>query len=208
MTKVKICGITNLEDALLAEGFGADALGFNFYEKSPRYISSERAGQINGELSKEILKVGVFVNESLENILSIAEIAKLNAVQLHGDETPEFIDEFRTSSDVQILKALRVTPSFQYEDVHAYGADAILLDTYSPEERGGTGESFDWKIASAVSKTFDRLYLAGGLNSNNVLEAVASVRPYAVDVCSGVESTRGRKDPAKLEEFIRNAKSA
>ena len=208
MTKVKICGITNLEDALVAAKFGADALGLNFYEKSPRYISPGKAGEISSELPKEILKVGVFVNELVENIISIAKSAKLDAVQLHGDETSTFIGELRELSDLQIIKALRVKHDFRPEAVLDHDADAILLDTYSPKEHGGTGVSFDWKIASAVSKLVDRLYLAGGINQDNVAAAIDEVRPYAVDVCSGVESESRKKDPKKLETFIRNAKGA
>jgi len=207
MTKVKICGITNLEDALHVVGCGADALGFNFYEKSPRYISPENAGEINRELPKEILKVGVFVNESVENIFSIAQIAKLDAAQLHGDETPEFVDSLRMLSNIQIIKAQQVTPNFQAKKLLEFRADAILLDAYSPNERGGTGESFDWEVASAISDSVEKLYLAGGLSPENVKIAIMAVRPYAVDVCSGVESEKGRKDAKKVMEFIRNARS-
>ena len=207
MTKVKICGITNLEDALHAVKCGADALGFNFYGMSPRYISPEKAGEIISALPKEILKVGVFVNEPVENVLAIAEIAKLDAAQLHGDETPEFVDNLKSLSNVQIIKAMRVTPNFQANMVLACRADAILLDAYSPSERGGTGESFDWEVASAISQWVAQLYLAGGLKPDNVQNAIEAVRPYAVDVCSGVESAKGRKDPQKVVEFIRNARS-
>jgi len=208
MTNVKICGITNLEDALVATKLGADALGFNFYERSPRYISPEQAGEINNVLPKKILKVGVFVNESVENIVRIAEIAQLDAAQLHGDETPEFVDRLKRLLNIQIIKALQVTPNFQANAVLDTRYDAILLDAYSSNARGGTGESFDWEVAVAISHSVEKLYLAGGLNPDNVQRAAAVVRPYTVDVASGVESSPGKKDPKKLRAFIANAKNA
>ena len=177
MTKVKICGITNLEDALVSAKFGADALGFNFYEKSPRYISPEKAREIIEQLPKEILKVGVFVNESLEKIVEIAKTAKLDAIQLHGEETPEFVRELKQKTNLEIIKAFRVSPDFKPEDVLKYEMDAILLDAYSPKEHGGTGETFDWEIAKKVQKIFPKMYLAGGLSAENILEAVEKVKP-------------------------------
>ena len=210
MTKVKICGITNLEDALLSAKFGADALGFNFYEKSPRYITPERAREIIEQLPPEILKVGVFVNESLETIAEIAQTAKLDALQLHGEETPEFARELKAKTNLEIIKAFRVSAEFKPEDVLKYETDAILLDAYNPKEHGGTGETFDWEIAKKVQEIFPKMYLAGGLSVDNVRRAIKNTDPYAIDSCSLLEKKRGKKDEQKVREFlqvVRNAKA-
>ena len=206
MTKVKICGITNLEDALVSAKFGADALGFNFYEKSPRYITPEKAREIIGQLPQEVLKVGVFVNETLEKIVEIAETANLDALQLHGEETPEFARELKQKTNLEIIKAFRVSPDFVPEVVLKYETDAILLDAYSPKEHGGTGETFDWEIARQVQKIFPKMYLAGGLSAENVLEAVEKVKPYFVDSCSSLEKNKGKKDKLKTIRFIEYSK--
>ena len=205
MTKVKICGITNLEDALLCVKFGADALGFNFYPKSPRYILPEKAREIIRQLPAEVLKVGVFVNESLEKIAEIAATAELNALQLHGEETPEFTKELKTKTGLEIIKAFRVSSEFQPEDVLQYEVDAILLDAYNPQEHGGTGETFNWEIAEKVQEIFPKMYLAGGLNQDNIARAIFEVKPFAVDACSGLEIEKGKKEKTKLINFIRNA---
>ncbi|HEX8368959.1 MAG TPA: phosphoribosylanthranilate isomerase [Pyrinomonadaceae bacterium] len=202
MTKVKICGITNPEDALLAAKFGADALGFNFYAKSPRYIAPEKARAIIGQLPPEILKIGVFVNETAERICEIAEIAKLDAIQLHGEETPEFVREIKAKTNLEIIKAFRVSPEFKSEDVLRYETDAILLDAYSPQEHGGTGETFDWEIAGKVREIFPKTYLAGGLSAENIAAAIENVQPFAVDACSCLEIKKGFKDSQKLKDFI------
>jgi phosphoribosylanthranilate isomerase len=204
MTKVKICGITNLEDALLSAKFGADALGFNFYEKSPRYISSEKAREIIEQLPREVLKVGVFVNESLEKICQTAETAKLNAIQLHGEETPEFAGELKAKTNLEIIKAFRVSEKFKPEDVLQYAVDAVLLDAYSSKEHGGTGETFDWEIAKNVREIFPKMYLAGGLSQDNIAEAIYNVKPFAVDACSCIEFEKGIKDKPILINFICN----
>lgn len=202
MTKVKICGITNLEDALLSAKLGADALGFNFYKKSPRYISPEKAREIIERLPKEILTVGVFVNEKIETILEIAETAKLDGVQLHGEETPEFVCELTKKTNLAILKAFRVSPEFKPEDVLTYKVKAILLDAFSKNERGGTGEVFDWETAKQVKEIFPKIYLAGGLSPENVAAAIFKIEPFAVDACSCLEKTKGKKDMRKLERFF------
>jgi phosphoribosylanthranilate isomerase len=202
MTKVKICGITNLGDALLSARFGADALGFNFYEKSARYISPEKVREIVEQLPQEILKVGVFVNESLENISQIAKTARLDAIQLHGEETPDFAAELKAKTNLEIIKAFRVSEGFKPEDVLQYVVDAVLLDAYSPKEHGGTGETFDWEIAKKVQVIFPKMYLAGGLAAENVKEAIEEVKPYAVDSCSRLESKKGVKDSTKIICFI------
>jgi len=207
MTKVKICGITNLEDALLSAKFGADALGFNFYEKSLRYIAPEKAREIIEQLPKEILKVGVFVNESLDKIIEIAAVAKLDTLQLHGEETPEFAKELKSKTNLEIIKAFRVSLEFKPEDVLQYEVDAVLLDAYSPKQHGGTGETFDWKIAKKVQEIFPKMYLAGGLNDNNIVRAIDNVKPFAIDACSGIESEKGLKDKIKLLNFIIKGKT-
>lgn len=202
MTKVKICGITNLEDALLSVKFGADALGFNFYAKSPRYILPKDAREIIEKLPNEVLKVGVFVNESLDKIAKIAETAKLNALQLHGEETPEFAKELKLKTGLEIIKAFRVSPEFQPQDVLKYEVDAILLDAYNPKEHGGTGETFDWEIAKKVQEIFPKMYLAGGLSGNNLMKLLRKFQPFAVDACSLLEKEKGKKDETKLRRFL------
>ncbi len=203
MTKVKICGITNLEDALLSVKFGADALGFNFYQKSPRYITAEKTLEIVEKLPKNVFKVGVFVNETLENIISIAKIAKLDTLQLHGEESPDFAKQLKEKTDLEIIKAFRISSVFKPEDVLHYQTDAILLDAYNPKEHGGTGETFDWSIAKEVKKLIPKMYLAGGLSPDNVANAIFEVKPFAVDVCSGIESLKGKKDKDKVEAFLK-----
>jgi phosphoribosylanthranilate isomerase len=206
MTKVKICGITNPEDAQLSVKFGADALGFNFYPKSPRYITPEKAGEIIDGLPESILKVGVFVNESLGKIAEVAQTAKLDALQLHGEETPEFAKELKLRTGLDVIKAFRVSPGFKPEDVLQFEVDAILLDAYNPREHGGTGETFDWEIAKRVQEIFPKMYLAGGLSEDNIARAISDVKPFAVDACSCLESEKGRKDAAKTINFITKVK--
>ena len=145
-----------MEDALLSVEFSADALGFNFYQRSPRFITAEKARQIIEKLPKEVSKIGVFVNETIENIAAIVEIAKLDAIQLHGEETPEFVVNLREKIDRQIIKAFRVSREFKPENVLSYDVDAILLDAFNPKEHGGTGETFDWGIARKFRKFFPR----------------------------------------------------
>lgn len=207
MTRVKICGITNLEDALLSAKFGADALGFNFYERSPRYISPEKARGIVERLPVEVLKVGVFVNENLEKIVEIVEVARLDALQLHGEETPEFARKLKARTNLEIIKAFRVSPEFQPEDVLRYEVDAILLDAYNPREHGGTGETFDWEIAKKVREIFPKMYLAGGLSHENVRCAIYITKSFAVDTCSGIEEIKGKKDNVKLINFVAKVKN-
>lgn len=208
MTKVKICGITNLEDALLSLQLGAEALGFNFYENSPRHITSQRALQIVKELPESAIKVGVFVNMGESRIGELVDLLGLTAVQLHGDEDGKFAKDLKQATTATVIKAFRVSQNFVANDIADFEVDAVLLDAYSPDQYGGTGDSFDWHTAQAVKQFTSELYLAGGLTSENVAEAIRTVRPYAVDVASGVESSPGKKDPRKLEAFIRNAKSA
>jgi phosphoribosylanthranilate isomerase len=191
-----------LEDALLATKSGADALGFNFYPKSPRYISPEKTLEIVRQLPKEVLKVGVFVNESLEKISEIAEIAALDAIQLHGEESADFARELKAKTKREIIKAFRVSPEFEPEEVLHYEVDAVLLDAYSSKEHGGTGDTFDWEIAKKVQKIFPKMYLAGGLSVENIKTAILEVKPFAVDACSSVEEVKGMKNHSKVKAFI------
>lgn len=204
MTKVKICGITHLADALISIEYGADMLGFNFYPRSPRYISAEVAGAIVSELP-DVIKVGVFVNETPERINEVARVARLDAVQLHGDESPAFVKHLADSVGCSVIKAFRVAPEFDARSVLDYGLDAVLLDGYSGGVYGGAGKTFDWDIAKSILPSI-RLYLAGGLSAGNVRAAISEVRPYAVDSCSLLESSPGKKDPEKLRRFITEAK--
>ena len=208
MVRVKICGITNLEDARLATRLGADSLGFNFYENSVRCITPIAATEIINQLVERVNKVGVFVNHTVEEILNAVDQGSLDTVQLHGDESPQFIADLRANCGCRIVKALRVSPDFDHNDSLDYDADAILLDGYSTNARGGTGETFDWEIAKLTSTLIPELWLAGGLSPENVRRAVKDVRPYVVDACSSLESSPGVKDAAKLERFISEAKSA
>jgi phosphoribosylanthranilate isomerase len=205
--KIKICGITNLEDALIAAACGADVLGFNFYPNSPRYIEPGAARDIIDQLPPEIEKVGVFVNSGAEAMAAIARECSLDVVQLHGDEDEELIAELRAISPSRVMRAIRVTPAVDLERYRDYPADDFLLDSES-RGYGGSGEVFDWRSAIAFKNLIPHFFLAGGLDPQNVAEAIRLVRPAGVDVCSGVEETKRKKDRRKVEEFIRKARSA
>lgn len=207
-TKVKICGITNKVDGLHAVECGADELGFNFYEKSPRHIEPDAAKEIIEGLGNKVIKVGVFVNASREKILEIAEYVGLDAVQLHGDEDNEFVADLREMTDLVIIKAVRVKPDLSIEGLIDHNVNAVLIDGYSAEAYGGTGGKADWKTAKMICEALSDVYLAGGLTPENVARAIRTVRPGAVDVASGVESSPGKKDPQKVESFIKAAKNA
>ncbi|HBE83190.1 MAG TPA: phosphoribosylanthranilate isomerase [Pyrinomonadaceae bacterium] len=208
MVKVKICGITNLGDAATAARLGADMLGFNFCEKSPRFITPNAARDIIRELTASTLNIGVFVDESEDTVVKIAETTGLSGIQLHGNESPDLVSKLRARTKLFVIKALRVGPDFLPETAAEFETDAILLDAYSPSVYGGTGEMFDWKVAKTVKYRTKRLFLAGGLKPGNVADAVSLLRPFAVDVASGVESSPGIKDPKRVESFIRIAKQA
>lgn len=200
MVNIKVCGITNLDDALAAVELGADALGFNFYSRSPRYLAPAQARQIIEKIPSSILKVGIFVNvDRPQTVVDLVHEAGVGAIQLHGEESPEYV---RMLDEFQTIKALRVGPDFKPQDVLKYPVKAILLDAFNPQAHGGTGQRFDWAIAKDTVPYASQLYLAGGLNAENVAAAIESVGPYAVDVCSGVESAPGRKDLARLRAFI------
>ena len=208
MVKVKICGITNIEDARLAVDLGAEMLGFNFYEKSPRYIAPQEARRVIDDLPETVENIGVFVNMEYYRIDEYVDLVGLDGVQLHGDEDDDFVSNLRQYTDAKILKAFRVGPGFSVETIKDSTADSILLDAFAQEHYGGTGQRFEWNIAADAVKLRPELVLAGGLTPENVAEGVRKVLPYAVDVASGVESAPGRKDSGKLEAFIRNAKKA
>lgn len=207
MTKVKICGITNIGDALCAVRCAADMLGFNFYENSRRYVTPDDAAEIAARLSTDVWKVGIFVNMNVRKIGELVTHVGLDAVQIHGDEDATFVEELRNETDAKIIKAFRISEDILNEQIDDCRADLILLDTFSVGEYGGTGQLFDWSVIDPVYID-TRLVLAGGLTAENVAEAVRKVRPYAVDVASGVEISPGKKDPSKVEAFVRAAKHA
>ena len=206
MTLVKICGITDLNDARTAASLGADLLGFNFYPLSPRYIDPKNARQIVDELNGKAVTVGVFVNESVDLVLKIADESNVDMIQLHGDETAEYIQEIRKRCGRRVIKAIRPTAGSDPEMFAGCDADAILIDSYSPHLYGGTGDVSDWKAARNAAAIFPKIFLAGGLTPENIRSAIESVRPYGVDVASGVEAEKGRKDPKKMRDLIRIAK--
>jgi len=201
-TKIKICGITNIEDALLASQLGADALGFIFYRESKRYIDPEIARGIISSLPPFVTTVGVFVNQDLDEIIAIKDKTGIDAAQLHGDESPEFCSLI----PFKVIKVIRVKNSLDIDRVALYPVQAILFDTYSDVQYGGTGKSFNWGILQNISNP-SRIILSGGLSPGNVAEAISTVKPYAVDVSSGVEDTPGKKDHMKLRKFIEAVKN-
>jgi len=199
---VKICGITSVKDAVAAAEAGADAVGFVF-AKSPRRIAPADARRIAASLPRDVEKIGVFVNEKLSVIRKVARQCRLSAVQLHGDESPR---DVRALKGLHVLKAFRIDENFDPDVLKRYrSAKAFLFDTKVPGAYGGTGKTFDWKILirAAVEKP---VILSGGLNAKNVARAVKMVRPFAVDVSSGVERGPGKKNIRLVREFIRNAK--
>lgn len=196
--KVKICGIRTPEEAQAAVDLGADALGFNLWEKSPRFISVDEVRRIVQDLPPFVTSVGVFVNESPESIRSIMAVTGLQVVQLHGDEGPSILELLE---GLAIIKAFRIDGQFDVEQMKSCKASAILLDSRVTGEYGGTGQRFDWRLA-VEAKAAARIILAGGLKQDNIVEAIHFVNPYAVDVCSGVESEPGQKDIVKMREFM------
>ena len=204
MVKVKICGITSYEDARAAVEAGADALGFVFYDKSPRFINPVRAAGIISKLPPFIQTVGLFVNEETEQVNWTADYCGIDVVQLHGDETPEDCLELkrRVIKAFRIQKIISIDPLEKYQD---YQVSGYLLDAWSPDAYGGTGRTFNWELARAA-KQYGPVILAGGLTPDNVAEAIRVVKPYGVDVSSGVEAAPGKKDAEMVREFIRAAK--
>jgi phosphoribosylanthranilate isomerase len=199
MVRVKICGITNPEDALLAASLGADALGFNFYPKSPRSIEPEAVRDIIKNLPPLVLSVGVFVDKEAETVREVAESVGLDWIQLHGQESPEYCRALGR----RVIKAFRIQDQSGLAILPDYrdAVQAFLLDTYRPGIPGGTGETFDWELARQA-RDLGPVILAGGLTAANVGQAITVAQPAAVDVASGVEAVPGRKDPEKVKKFI------
>jgi phosphoribosylanthranilate isomerase len=195
--KIKICGITNSEDALLAVVLGADALGFIFYKESKRYIRPERAHEIISKLPPFVTTVGVFVNQQLDEIRSIKEVVGFDVFQLHGDESPDFCKKLGRG----VIKTIRVNEYINLKEIESYPVQTILFDTYSTKDYGGTGESFRWEILKGLN-TSKRIILSGGLSAENVSQAIRTAKLYGVDVSSGVEDYPGKKNPEKLKKFI------
>ena len=200
MVKVKICGITNLEDALAAVKWGADALGFVF-APSPRQVTPQQVAKIVAELPPFVCKVGVFVDSELQEVEEIMRACGLDLAQLHGSESPDFCQELFP----RVIKSFRVKDESVLDLLPQYRVSAYLLDGYSASLKGGTGQSFDWGIAKKA-RHYGPIILSGGLTSANVRQAIDRVRPYAVDVSSGVESKPGKKDHGKLRAFLEAAK--
>ena len=196
--KVKICGIRTLEEAQAAVSSGADALGFNFWPQSARYVAPGVAREVIAALSPIVCTVGVFVNEDANRIVEIASELNLSAVQLHGDESPRFCEQL---GSVKTIKAFRVGQDFDLGLIEKYSVDMVLLDSSTEGSYGGTGRRFDWQIA-IEAKRLAPIILAGGLTSENVWDAITQVRPAAIDVCSGVEAKPGLKDLNKLRAFM------
>ncbi len=196
MTRIKICGITNLADALAATELGAHALGFIFAE-SPRRVSPEAAQEIIRQLPPFMTKIGVFVNESIETVKTLFTDCGLNAVQLHGDEDCGYLEQL----SIPIIKAFRVKDESVLTEIESFGLPHFLLDTFDKQARGGTGRSFNWQIARKAAR-HGRVILSGGLDDINVAEALSIARPFAVDAGSGLEIEPGRKDHVKLKQFI------
>lgn len=201
MVKVKICGITCIDDALHACACGADALGLVFYANSPRCVSPQLAREIVAALPPFVTTVGLFVNEAPQRVRAIADSCGLDVIQLHGDEAPAACD----FAPRRVIKALRVKDTASLAGQAEYQTSALLLDAFVPGAYGGTGETFNWELAAVVARQRP-VILAGGLTPENVAAAVQSVRPYAVDVSSGVEAAPGKKDATKVADFIRKAK--
>ncbi|HEX2868202.1 MAG TPA: phosphoribosylanthranilate isomerase [Ignavibacteriales bacterium] len=199
--KVKICGITNAEDALFCEALGADLLGFIFYNKSKRFIDYNSAGEIIKRLSPVTGKVGVFVNEPAEKINEIAGMLKLNFVQLHGDETPEEVSKINHP----VIKSFRVKEGFDFSLLESYGSARALLDSFNIDQFGGTGKSFRWEVIPENLR--QSIILAGGVSASNIGYIYSTIKPYAVDLSSSLEKSPGRKDRSKVHEFFNVLKS-
>lgn len=199
LVKIKICGITNVEDALAAIDYGADLLGFNFYPKSKRYIDAADALDIINKIPTFVDTVGVFVNPTYDELRKMEEYCFLNWIQLHGDETPEFCDSLRYMK-FKTIKAIRVDSEKDIETAKSYFTDAILFDAYDNIEYGGTGQTFNWDLLYNLNR---RVFLAGGLNAENAVKAI-EVGVYGLDLCSGIESEPGKKDHVKMKQFFDN----
>jgi phosphoribosylanthranilate isomerase len=202
--EVKICGVTNVDDAELAAAGGAWAIGLVFHPPSPRRCELDVAAEIGAAMKRRTEVVGVFVNAPIDEVAQVAEAAGLSIVQLHGDEGPSYCDEVRRRTGLRVIKAARVRDISSVRGLSAYGTAFHMLDAHAPGQFGGTGESFDWVLAAGHGGELP-LILSGGLTPENVADAVELVKPFAVDVASGVEAEPGRKDPEKLRRFFEAA---
>ena len=208
MTKIKICGITNYEDALGACNLGADYLGFNFYPKSPRFVDDKSASDIIKKLSGKAKIVGVFANQSAESIKKTSDCCGLDLIQLSGDESNDFILSLKKKSDKKIIKCFHVRNSDDKlrKKIFIEGNffDYLMLDSFKKGSYGGTGKSFDLEFAKGIDNK--KLFLAGGLNEKNIKQAINKIHPFAVDVCSSIEKYPGKKDFNKMKKFIEAAR--
>ena len=203
MAKVKICGITNYEDAANAAILGADFIGFNFYSLSPRFIDKDDAKRIIEKMPKNVKNVGVFVNEGLEEVKKIVKDAGLDMVQLHGGETPDYCKQIKEETKKGVIKSFRINKKEDVEKIKGYDVDYYLFDAFQDGLLGGTGKIFDWNLLKNIKKPF---FLSGGLNCSNVKQAIKTAHPFAVDAASGIEKNPRKKDIAKMKYFIEAAK--
>lgn len=202
--KVKICGLTTVDDALAAVAAGADLLGFVLWEKSPRHVSVETARDIARRLPPAVSRVGVFVDAPVEQVIFSLRICDFAALQFHGRESPAYCQQF----GVMTIKAFPVRDAASLAALSTYDTDAFLLDTQVEGRPGGTGETFDWSLAAEAKKFGRSIFLAGGLTPQNVAAAVRAVQPFAVDVSTGVESAPGKKDHQKMRDFVAAVRAA
>lgn len=202
--KVKICGITSIEDAEEAVEAGADAIGLMFYPGSPRHITQEQAQVIERRLPPFIMRVGVFADQPAEEVFSAMHTCGLNLLQFHGQETPEYCLQF----GMMTMKAFRIRDASSLREIPKYQTDSYLLDSYVPGKAGGTGEKFNWELAVQAHEFSKPIFLAGGLTPVNVSFAVQTVKPFGVDVSSGVEISPGKKDPKKMRDFVAAVRAA
>jgi phosphoribosylanthranilate isomerase len=205
LVKVKICGITNLEDALASALFGADAIGFVFYQGSCRYINPLKAAKIARILPAKVKKIGVFFNPTAAYLKKVSSICKLDFLQLHGDETIEFCRAFKRK---KLIKSFRVNKTLDYGEINKYPVKALLFDSFNENLPGGTGKKFDWKILLSAGRKNKPIFLSGGLTPKNVAKAIKIVKPDWVDASSCLESGPGKKNHRKIKEFIKAAKTA
>ncbi len=199
--EIKICGISSPDDALVAVESGADALGFIFYPPSPRYVSPEVAAQIIRTVAGTVTTVGVFVNADVKTVMDTITLCRLDLIQIHGNESPEYCRQFPSS---RIIKACAPRTEHDLADLDRYDVRAFLIDTHDPNQHGGTGRLSNWTVASLIAKSHP-LILAGGLTPENISEAITAVSPHAVDINSGVERAPGKKDPEKIRIAIQKA---
>ncbi len=204
MTKIKICGITNYDDAAEAAALGADYLGYNFYSRSPRFIKKQDAMQIIKKLPGNVKNVGVFVNETIGNIKKIVDYCSLDVIQLSGDESPKFLENLKKESNKTIIKSFRIKTKVDANKIKSYKTDYIMIDSFKNGLYGGTGRQIELPLAENIYNK--KLFLAGGLNDSNVGSAIKNLNPFAVDVCSGIESYKGKKDFVKMKNFIAEVK--